>query len=91
MTRRSSGTTAFVGAALVGVAGGWLLARRHDRSHRRDLFSSQPLSRFAALGWIAAEADPEQAPLLRDYLAWERLPVLRRRARSVIAVLEGSA
>lgn len=91
MTRRSSGTTAFIGAALVGVAGGWLLARRHDWSHRADLFSRSPWCRFAALGWLAAEADPEQAPLLRDYLAWEPVPLLRSRARRVIAVLEGSA
>jgi len=88
MSRRPSVTTVFVGAALAGVAGGWLLARRHDRTHRHNLFSDRAYRRFAALGWIAAEDDPEQLPLLTDYLAWEPVPALRQRARRIIATLE---
>jgi hypothetical protein len=91
MSRRSSVTTAFVGAALVGVAGGWLLARRHDRSHRHNLFSGRVYQRFAALGWLASESDPERLPLLSDYLAWEPVPALRQRARRIVAALERSA
>jgi hypothetical protein len=88
MTRRSSATTAFAGAALLGVAGGWLLARRHDKSHRHDLFSPRAYCRFAALGWIASLADIEQIGLLHDYLAWEPVPALRQRAFSIITALE---
>ena len=91
MSRRSSVTTAFVGAALVGVAGGWLLARRHDRSHRHNLFSARAYRRYAALGWLASENDPEQLPLLNDYLAWEPIPALQQRARRIVAVLERTA
>ena len=87
---RSSATTAFVSAALVGVAGGWLLARRHDRSHRHDLFASRAYRRFAALGWIAADDDLENVPLLLDYLAWEPVPALRDRARRIVAALEAA-
>lgn len=90
MNRRPSATTAFVGAAFVGIAGGWWLARQHDRGHRRELFSSRPYRRLAALGWIASNDDPESLPLLRDYVAWEPIPALRSRARRVAATL-GSA
>ena len=88
---RLSPTTAFIGAALAGIAGGILLARRHDHAHRGDLFSPRAYRRFAALGWIAAEGDLEHVPLLHDYLAWEPLPALRQRARSIVTALEASA
>lgn len=88
MSRRSSVATAFVGAAMLGAAGGWLLARQHDQSHRYDLFSSSATSRFAALGWLASQDDPAQLQLLHDYLAWEPLPALQRRARRIVADLE---
>lgn len=91
MNRRSSATTAFLGATLVGVAGGLLLARQHDRAHRHDLFSGRVYRRFAALGWLAAEDDPENLPLLHDYLAWEPVPSLRQRAERIVAALEGVA
>jgi hypothetical protein len=91
MMRRSSATTVVVGAALVGVAGGWLLARRHDRLHRLDLFSARAYRRLAALGWIAAEDDPERLPLLQDYLAWEPILALRERARRIMTALGAAA
>jgi hypothetical protein len=91
MTSRSSVAPAFIGAALVGAAGGWLLARRHDRSHRHDLFSPRAYRRFAALGWIASAGDPESVALMHDYVAWEREPALRRRGLGILAALEGTA
>lgn len=90
MIRRLSAVTAFVGAALAGIAGGWWLARQHDQGHRRDLFSSRPHRRFAALGWIASDNNPASLPLLRDYLAWEPIPALQSRARRIVAALVGS-
>lgn len=91
MSRRPSTMIAFVGAALVGVAGGLWLARRHDRGHRHDLFSSRPHRRLAALGWLAGEDDPQALALLRDYLAWEPIPALRGRARRIAVALESAA
>jgi hypothetical protein len=84
MSRGPSGSTLFVGAALLGLAGGWLLAQRHDRIHSEDLFAD------AALGWLEREADPESLPLLQDYLAWERTPTLQQRARRLVSVLEAA-
>lgn len=90
MSRGPSGSTLFVGAALLGLAGGWLLAQRHDRIHSEDLFADAAWKRFAALGWLEREADPESLPLLQDYLAWERTPTLRQRARRLVNALEAA-
>ena len=90
MSRRPSATTAFVGAAVAGMIGGWWLARRHDRIHQSDLFSARPYRRFAALGWIASRNDPGTLQVLRDYVDWEPVPALRRRARRIAAAI-GSA
>lgn len=90
MTRRSS-TGVFVGAALVGAAAGWLAARWHDSAHRADLFSARPVRRHAALGWLAGSRDPALVPVLRDYVAWERIPALRRKGERLLAAWEGGA
>jgi|CXWL01.1.fsa_nt_gi hypothetical protein len=90
MSRGPSGSTLFVGAALLGLAGGWLLAQRHDRIHSEDLFADAAWKRFAALGWLERESDPESLPLLQDYLAWERTPTLQQRARRLVSALEAA-
>lgn len=77
----------FVAATLVGMAGGWLLARTHDWVQRKDLFGRQPWQRFAALGWLEREGDPAAIAVLQDYIDWEHLPALRARGRRVIASL----
>jgi pimeloyl-ACP methyl ester carboxylesterase len=80
------------GAILFGVAAGaalgWLMAQRHMGRHQQDLFSPRPLQRLAALGMLAAAEGVETIRLLRDYLEWERHPVLRRRASAIVRRLE---
>jgi hypothetical protein len=82
------------GAVLLGVmaglAVGWIVAERHLGRHRQDLFSPRPLRRFAALGNVAAVEGVETVRLLRDYLAWERHPVLRRRATAIVRRMEAA-
>jgi hypothetical protein len=82
------------GAVLFGVIGGailgWLLAQQHMGRHRQGLFSPRPLRRLAALGTLAAEDGVETVRLLRDYLEWERHPVLRRRASAIVRRLEAA-
>ena len=78
----------FAGAMAVGAATGWALAQRRFTARQRDLFSPRPLRRLGALGYLAGHGGVETVRLLRDYLAWERQPVLRRRARAILRGLE---
>jgi hypothetical protein len=80
----------FAGGIVFGAAAGWALAQRRVTSHRRDLFSRHPLRRFAALGFLAGRQDVDTVRLLRDYLAWERQPLLRRRAQAIVRRLEAT-
>jgi hypothetical protein len=81
---------AIVFGIAAGAALGWLLAQRHLGRHREDLFSPRPLRRLAALGNLQAADGVETVRLLRDYLEWERHPVLRRRATAMVRRLEAA-
>ena len=87
--RRSRGML-FFGAAAVGMATGWVLAGRHIRKHRTALFSPQPLRRLSALAGLAVEPSIANVRLLRDYLAWESQPLLRRRANALLRRMEST-
>jgi hypothetical protein len=80
----------FTGALAAGAVGGWLLAQRRLTVHQRDLFSPRPLRRLAALGFLAGQSGVDTIRLLRDYLVWERQPVLRRRAQAILRTLEAT-
>ena len=80
----------FAGGAMLGAAAGWVFAQRRLTFHRRDLFSPRPMRRLAALGYLAGQSGVETARLLRDYLAWERQPMLRRRAEAILKRLEST-
>ena len=80
----------FSGGAMLGAAAGWVFAQRRLTFHRRDLFSPRPMRRLAALGYLAGQSGVETARLLRDYLAWERQPMLRRRAEAILKRLEST-
>ena len=85
-----SRTWVFGTAALVGLAAGWFLAQQRIERHRRDLFSRRPLRRIAALGYLAGQGGIETARLLRDYVAWEPQPMLRRRGESLLRRVQAS-
>jgi len=80
----------FAGGLVTGAVAGWLLTQRRLSTHQRDLFSPRPLRRLAALGYLAGQAGVDTIRLLRDYLAWERQPVLRRRAQAILRGLEAT-
>jgi hypothetical protein len=75
-------------AATAGLAAGWALSHRYMRQHKAALFSPKLRRRHAALGYLAGRPYPETVRLLRDYLAWERHPALRRRAARLARELE---
>lgn len=78
---------AALGAAAIGAVGVWL-ARDQMSRHRRDLFSPHPLRRLAALGYLRTEPSVDNVLLLRDYLAWEDQPLLKKRASTVLDEME---
>lgn len=88
--RRILRTAGFVTLALgAATALGALVVRDQMSRHRRDLFSSHPLRRLAALGYLSGrEATVDAVQLLRDFIAWEERPIIRRRAVNVLERLE---
>lgn len=83
-------TTGIILLTLGAVAAvGALVVRDQLDRHQRDLFSPQPLKRFAALGYIAGlAASVELIRVLRDFIAWEPRTMLRRRARQIMDRME---
>ncbi|MBA3646319.1 MAG: hypothetical protein H0W63_09090 [Gemmatimonadaceae bacterium] len=73
-----------------GAAAGSLLWTHMLRSHRHDLFSPRRLSRVAALGNLRARPTVGTAQLLREYVAWERSELLRKRAVRLLHRVEAA-
>ena len=70
---------------------GALIVRDQISRSRRDLFSPQPLRRLAALRYlVGAEASVDLVRLLRDFIAWETRPMLRRQAIQVLERMEST-
>ena len=69
---------------------GTLLVRDQMSRHRRNLFSPQPLRRLAALGYLAGHDDAsiDMVRLMRDYIAWEPRPLLKKRAVQILDRME---
>ncbi len=85
-------TLKYAGFAVLGAAAlsliGVLLARDQMTRHRNDLFSPHPLRRLAALAYLRSHPDIDNVLLLRDYLAWEERPLLRKRAATILQGME---
>jgi hypothetical protein len=74
-------TASFFGGV---VAGLFVWSLQMQRS-RRDLFSKNPVRRFAALGHLGGSAPSLEAlQLLTEYLRWENKPILRKRAQVLL-------
>ncbi len=86
---RTAGVVVLVlGAA---IALGAVVVRDQISRSRRDLFSAQPLRRLAALSYLAGhDATIEVVQLLRDFVAWEPRPLIRKRAVQILRRMEQS-
>ena len=76
-----------VGAAALGGIGFWL-ARDQMERHQSDLFSPHPMRRLAALGHLRRSPGVDNVLLLRDFLAWEERPHLRKKAATILESME---
>ena len=75
---------------LGGIALGALAWSHLQRQYRRDLFSRHPLRRFAALTYLRSRHSMGTVRLLREYIAWERMPVLRERGVKLMRHVEST-
>ena len=79
-------TAGFIG----GVVAGLVMWSVQMQRCRRDLFSSNPVKRMAALGYLGGQAvgngatDLEAIHLLNEYVVWEKHPLLRRRGERLL-------
>ncbi|MFL5567515.1 MAG: hypothetical protein ACJ79B_07505 [Gemmatimonadaceae bacterium] len=71
-----------------GFTAGLLLWSREQHARKRDLFSTRPIRRFAALSYLRGQRTPETASLLKDYIRWEQRDDFRRRARRLLDRVE---
>jgi hypothetical protein len=77
-----------------GFLAGFALWSRQQRVDRRRLFSRNPMRRLAALGYLRSQGQEEEGgaqqtmALLREYIAWEPRPELRRRGRRLLRHVE---
>jgi len=78
----------FAAATAAGFLAGAVLAQRSMGRWRSALFSPRPLRRLAALGYLSGHPGVEAVQVLRDYLAWEEHPALRRRAEVIARRME---
>lgn len=86
---RTAGFTLLAVAAAATLGG--LLVRDQISRHRRELFSRHPLRRLAALSYMGSgPASVDRVLLLRDFIAREPRPLLRRRAMVLLERMEES-
>ena len=86
---RGRSAVAWAAAGFVGgVVLGAVLYAQQAHQHARALFSGVPMRRYLALGYLRGQPSVETVRLLRDYLAWEKSPRLRRRAQEVLRCVE---
>lgn len=87
---KTTGIALLAVAAAAGIAA-WVVRDQISR-HRRDLFSPRPLRRLAALGHMAqAEPSIDNITVLRDFIAREPRPMLRKRAKALVRRMEADA
>ena len=91
MRRRRRGRVSKLAAAgfLGGVLAGLVIWSLQMKRSRRDLFSANPLKRYAALGYLGGHPGVETAQLLSEYLRWESKPELRQRAERLLQRMKG--
>jgi hypothetical protein len=73
---------------MVGFAGGVALGvaawTGYQDRNTQSLFSAKARRRLAALSRLSSHASVDSIALVREYVAWERHPVLRKRGEALL-------
>lgn len=80
----------FVLGLLAGAVAGYYWWTREQSVNQRALYDRRPMRRLAALGWLSGRPTADSILMLREYVGWEQNPVLRRRARHLLARFENA-
>lgn len=75
---------------LSGAACGAIVWTGLQRHYRRDLFNRNAVRRVAALGYLRAKPTVDSARLLREYIGWEKNPLLRHRGATLLKRIEAN-
>lgn len=75
---------------LSGAACGAFVWTKLQKQYRRDLFNKNAVRRVAALGYLRAKPTVGSVQLLREYIGWERNPLLRHRGASLLKKIEAN-
>jgi hypothetical protein len=73
-----------------GFALGLIVWSSQTHRYRRNLFSSHPWRRLAALGYMRGQPSERNVRVLRDYVNWESHPGLKRRGTVLLRRMENS-
>jgi hypothetical protein len=88
MSRRLPGSVWGIIGLTAGIAVGMVAWASYREKHARSLFNPKPRRRLAALSGLSSpdsiEATVDTVATLREYVAWERHPVLRRRGKDLL-------
>ncbi|MHB1862639.1 MAG: hypothetical protein ACYCVL_06660 [Gemmatimonadaceae bacterium] len=82
--------TALAAGFLGGLVVGLLAWSAQIQRSRRDLFSSSPVRRVAALGYLSGRPGIRTVQLLDEYVKWEPQPALQRRGRRMLRRMQAS-
>lgn len=84
-------TSGYAAAGFIsGAACGAIVWARLQRQYRRDLFNRNAVRRVAALGYLKSKPTVESVRLLREYIGWERNPLLRHRGAKLLKRIEAN-
>ncbi len=75
---------------LSGAACGAIVWTKLQEQYRRDLFNKNAVRRVAALGYLRAKPTVDSVRLLREYIGWERNPLLRHRGAKLLKRIEAN-
>lgn len=75
---------------LSGAACGAVVWSRLQKQYRRDLFNRNPVRRVGALGYLRSRPTVDSVRLLREYIGWEKNPLLRHRGAKLLKRIEAN-
>ena len=75
---------------LSGAAAGAIMWSRLQKQYRRDLFNKNAVRRVAALSYLRSKPTVESVRILREYVGWERNPLLRHRGAKLLKRIEAN-